>query len=287
MDNNNTQTMKDIVKKLLQKKLFVGAAGGVLLIGILIIVLSVMRGEEPSGNTVLRFDNTLSAQEKEAQTDYRAEYTNIIDTTINGDNLEQKFRIAVLKLGSIKKTSVFANSVILLQELFEENNITTLCNYGRMITDVSCFVVPKDDRAAQIESGDVLFQALKNMDVVTMETQRKTVSVGGQERACDQERYELQPENITEGNIKGLFSGLLESDQEGEDASTFAEELAVIKEVSSSICYDAQTGVPLEMYSFTRYERGESSFVQETTQKAELLIVGPVVLEGDFEIPRK
>ena len=212
---------------------------------------------------------------KQATVDYAIEYHTESTVTINNQPLEHDFRTTITKSDARKKTSVYASEIVLLSELYAQDNEQTLCIYGKTLADVTC---------AKLESSSLTFDTnmllarLAETGVFTFVAQEQKLKVSGKERACDNVQYAFIPSKLTPENAQRI-APLLGINAANADTTT------VIRSIAGSICFDKTTGLPLETTSSTSAEFGNVSYMQERRDTATSLTLRPLVSEQMFTLP--
>lgn len=222
-----------------------------------------------------------TSQQKSDAANYLIEYATKIETTINGESFSQVFRTVSSKVGTNKKTQVYAKEIVLLQEAIENEINMFSCYYGGSVEDINCLVL---DKPQKLPSQDEILKKLLESGIVNIQASTKTVKVGSKELECDNLDYRFDFSKLTPEIEKGILQLASVSSFASEDKG-----LESIEEFKSATCLDRQTGLPLESYSSIGYAtQGTTesiSFHQSITQKATRLDINPLLSEKDFAIP--
>ncbi len=223
------------------------------------------------------------AQQKAENLNYVAEYTTKIETTSKGNSFSQVFTTITSKDGPNKKTEVYVKEIVLLQETIETEFEFVNCYYGKSIEDINCLQINKPKKLDT--PREILTQLIEN-HILNIKTSSKIINLGSKELECTNLEYKfdfskLTPQTATK--ILQLFPEFSKTDEE--------IKLNFIEEFSSAICFDKQTGLPLESSSNIGYvipnTAKSDSFYQSTTQKIQRLDRTPLFSKTEFTIPKQ
>ncbi len=245
----------------------------VLLIS-MILIFVYPRSQNPLG--IIK-----TSQQRSDATNYLVEYATKIDTTISNVPISQIFRTVTSKIGTNKKTQVYAKEIVLLQESIEKDSKVYTCYYGQSIEDISCLVM---DKPQNLPSQDAILEKLLKSKIMEIKTSKKTVQVGSRELKCDNLDYIFDFSKLTPEITRDILQ-LVSTSAE----SNGSVGLESIKEFKLTTCFDLITGLPLESSSSIRYVAQSTndsiSFYQSTTQKATRLDINPLLSEDNFAVP--
>ena len=224
-----------------------------------------------------------SSQKKLEALSYIVEYNTQTETIINSRPLKQEFRLVELKKGSNKKTSLYANEIVLLQEFIESEFGQFLCVYGEKIENVTCLVLDKQTSVSQIDG----VKKLSELGVLSVKMSDKTISIGNKARQCYNLEYELNLKELKNQTAKEILQFISQTYTiEDEETPSFDS----ITELKSNTCLDKETGIPLELSSTVGYQvegfLGKASFKQKTKQNAVLIQINPLISQVEFNLPK-
>lgn len=218
--------------------------GSIIAVFLAIIVILGVAGYFflKSGIMPLGFDAVsiiTAAENLQKKSDFVIEYNISATQTLEATKSAQ-YRRVERKLGSFVRVDSFLTDATLVTRYIVNSQGSFLCSFLEGET-AQCY-----DLTEKLNKTDQDMDVFKNWQksgVVTAKISSKNIRISGKERTCDQLETTLEGKNLTEAMIAEITK--LMPDKPTQDDMTKSKGLLDEMKVTTSNCYDRETGLPL------------------------------------------
>lgn len=245
---------KDFFNK---NKRFIFIGAGVIVLACLLLFYFVFKTSEPpqkeekqlsSGDPVSLFVDLLSRQRV-------SKFQAVYDSTLEESSTSTVKRVilAVKQTDGKRKSDIWFNTAKVLSVIQNTDGMFA-CSWASDYKSPPCYKMSAKGALAedtQAFSGGQLerLKAMAVKGILDVYVQKKSISVGGSDRACADFSYSLKANNMSAGDVRGFFPMI--RDVSDDDIAQAVQRLSLIKN-SARVCLDLESGVPLETdISFT------------------------------------